>query len=139
MISSADSLVGLGAGLTPSGDDFLGGMFFAHRVLRSVFPDLDFIDWQPLVGSYASRTNQISHTLLRDLSLGHAVAPLHGIINCLLSEAPTDEMYSLIIGLERLGHSTGWDLLTGLLAGLLSIHMPRHVSSSSLLTQAVQG
>ena len=117
----ADKLVGLGNGLTPSGDDFLGGMFFALNQLHAAYPESDFADYAIPLELYRSRTHLISYTLLSDLATGHAVAPLHDIINGLLGGEPFENIDYSVSQLTNIGHSTGWDLLTGLLVGLLPV------------------
>ncbi|HHZ61190.1 MAG TPA: DUF2877 domain-containing protein [Dehalococcoidia bacterium] len=62
-------LIGLGPGLTPSGDDFLGGMLFALWHLNSAYPsqfrhDTDSIG--NLLEYASSQTNQISYAILTD-------------------------------------------------------------------------
>ena len=116
----ADRLIGLGAGLTPSGDDFLGGMFFALHHLQAAYPDSDFADFHLPLESYRTRTHLISYTLLNDLAHGYAVAPLHLLVNGLLMGEPFENIYLYVTQLTSIGHSTGWDLLTGLLVGLLA-------------------
>jgi hypothetical protein len=123
--SFADKFIGLGAGLTPSGDDFLGGMFFAIHQLRAAYPDNDFVDYAIPLEPYRSRTHVISYTLLDDLANGYAVAPLHQFINGLLSGDSFENIDPFVLQLTSMGHSTGWDLLTGLLVGLLAAD-PHH-------------
>ena len=41
---NTDALIGLGAGLTPSGDDFLGGLSFCLHTLQNIYPEFSFID-----------------------------------------------------------------------------------------------
>lgn len=117
---NADALIGLGAGLTPSGDDFLGGLLFAVTILQAAYPDSSFLKHSIPIEAYRSRTHLIGFTLLRDLASGQAVAPLHRIINDLLSGEPLESLYPFIRQLTQIGHSTGWDMLAGLLTGLLS-------------------
>ena len=116
---NADALIGLGAGLTPSGDDFLGGWLFAVKTLQAAYPGLNFSPYRIPVEIYRSRTHVISFTLLKDLASGQAIGPLHHIINGLLAGEPLDSIDSSIPQLTQIGHSTGWDMLTGLLTGLL--------------------
>jgi hypothetical protein len=120
--SIADKLIGLGTGLTPSGDDFLGGMSFAVHHLQAVYPDFDFKDYKLQIESYRSRTPLISFILLKDHADGHAIEPLHHIINGILSGESYESASPSVSQLTRIGHSTGWDLLTGLLTGLLSTY-----------------
>jgi hypothetical protein len=117
--SIADKLIGLGTGLTPSGDDFLGGMFFALHQLQAAYPDSDFADFHLPLESYRTRTHLISYTLLNDLAHGYAVAPLHLLGNGLLMGEPFENIYLYVTQLTSIGHSTGWELVTGLLTGLL--------------------
>ena len=113
-----DALIGLGAGLTPSGDDFLGGLLFAIKNIQTVYLDLNF-DCAISIEPYGSQTNLISFTLLRDLASGHAIAPMQHIINGLLADESLDSIYPSFSKLTQVGHSTGWDMLTGMLVGLL--------------------
>jgi hypothetical protein len=115
---NADALVGLGAGLTPSGDDFLGGWLFAVKNLQAAYPNLNLIDHSISVDTYHSRTHVISFTLLKDLAGGQAIAPLHHIINNLLSGEPRENIHPHVSQLTHIGHSTGWDLAAGLLTGM---------------------
>jgi hypothetical protein len=114
-----DALVGLGAGLTPSGDDFLGGLMFGANVLRAAYPNARFFDLAVPSETYRSRTHPISWALLDDHTKGHAIAPLHLIVNGILVGASIAEIRPAVHQLVRVGHSTGWDMLAGLFAGLL--------------------
>ena len=116
---SADRLIGLGSGLTPSGDDFLGGLFFTLTTLQVAYPDLfQTADILP-IETYRSQTHLISFTLLKDLAGGHAVAPLHSLMLGILGGGALDDILPAVNQLTGIGHSTGWDLLTGMLAGFL--------------------
>jgi hypothetical protein len=117
---NADALIGLGSGLTPSGDDFLGGLLFAIKILQIAYPESNLIHPSIAVESYSSRTHLISFTLLQDHANGHSVESLHQIINGLLSRGSLKSIYLSFSQLIQVGHSTGWDLLTGLLVGLLA-------------------
>ncbi len=117
----AAGLVGLGAGLTPSGDDFLGGLFFAISVLRSAFPEIKNLQsWnlREFIRRSHSQTHVISYALLEDHAEGHGLEPLHGFANAVLSGQPVDQCLPLARMLAGVGHSTGWDVLTGFLTGM---------------------
>ena len=115
----ADKLIGLGTGLTPSGDDFVGGLSFAIHHLHSAYPDLNLTDYKLQIEPYRSRTPLISFTLLKDHASGNAIEPLHHIINGIFNGESFESISPSVSQLTRIGHSTGWDLLTGLLTGLL--------------------
>ena len=114
----ADALVGLGAGLTPSGDDFLGGMLFGAKALLTAYPDAGWADVALPIDTYRARTNLISLTLLTDHAEGHAIAPLHDIVSGILMGSCAESIRPALGQLLQVGHSTGWDMLVGLIAGL---------------------
>ncbi len=115
----AEALVGFGSGLTPSGDDFLGGLLFGVQTLRASYPSLDLPDAAIIGEAHRQRTNAISFSLLDDLARGHAVEPLHHVVNGILRGERPESLHPTILQLIGIGHSTGWDMLSGLLAGLL--------------------
>jgi hypothetical protein len=117
-------LVGLGPGLTPSGDDFLGGLLFAAHSLKTAYPQdfnwgeepvMDMIDW-------ASRqTHPISHAILRDHASGQGPEPLHDVVASLLNG---QDLGLTLEGAKRLigiGATSGWDILAGMLTGMLFV------------------
>jgi hypothetical protein len=121
-LDSAEGLVGLGSGLTPSGDDFLGGMFFIFNFLRinytaSFVFDLNRIS--EFIDRNKEKTNLISLTMLKDLANGQAPAPLYEFVNSLMDHQPIDSSINSASLMTQIGHSTGWDMLTGVLVGLL--------------------
>lgn len=105
-------LVGLGPGLTPSGDDFLGGMMVAlvaldrHDMASALFASLDL-----------SRTNRISIAHLKAAREGAASVPLHLAQNGVLS-GQTGSLPTLLAGLNLMGHRSGWDAFAGCCAVL---------------------
>jgi hypothetical protein len=131
-------LIGLGSGLTPSGDDFLGGMAFAIHILQSNYPDLDWPDFSSEVNYFQPRTHPISFALLSDLVHGHAITPLHQIMNDLLCGQSFNYLQPYIYQLTSIGHSTGWDLLAGLLTGLLTTSQCNHLNSSFNLDHKIE-
>jgi hypothetical protein len=121
VLEHAADLVGLGDGLTPSGDDFLSGFFFCIHLLRHVYPEtLDFTTWNysDFIHDCKPLTNLISFTLLKDHAGGHTLEPLHRFANALLEGHSVDHLLPFAGELITVGHSTGWDLLTGFLAGM---------------------
>lgn len=107
-------LIGLGPGLTPSGDDFLGGMMVALGGLdrldmaSALFASLDL-----------SRTNRISIAHLKAAREGAAAAPLHHALNGVL-HGHVETLPSLLGALNLMGHSSGRDAFAGCCAVLRS-------------------
>lgn len=117
------ALIGLGQGLTPSGDDFLGGMLFAANNLKSAYPGT--IDWKQksiddLLAWARAKTNAISYAILRDHAAGQSVDALHDLTNALLIGKQLDELGTLVRRLIGIGNTSGWDMLAGAMMGLLA-------------------
>jgi hypothetical protein len=122
VLRPAQALIGLGEGLTPSGDDFLGGMFFGWYLLSCAYPQFVYLGLDIFPGwidSFRSNTNLISFNLLKDNALGQAPEPLNLFGITLLTDQSMDRSVLAASELMSLGHSTGWDMLTGFLVGML--------------------
>lgn len=116
--AAALRLLGLGHGLTPSGDDFLGALLFTlrHAPVRA---------WQARMPGLHSRlaaaaseaTNPISAALLHDMMAGSSYRALHDLLDALHRGQPetvSDTVHSLL----AVGASSGADLLAGVLLAL---------------------
>jgi hypothetical protein len=91
---------------------------------------LDSSEQALFIESAKQRTHLISFTLLKDLTNGQAVEPLHELIRSVLSDQPPESIRPASC-LTQIGHSTGWDLLTGALTGLLlTFRNPDSIDSS---------
>jgi uncharacterized protein DUF2877 len=117
---AALALLGLGGGLTPSGDDFVGAALFARHLLAAAGLG-DAPGWRRLARAVtdaaATRTHPISAALLGDLAHGGGHAPLHDLVAA-LAAGEAARARPAAAALVRLGHSSGWDMLAGLGAGL---------------------
>jgi hypothetical protein len=130
-------LVGLGPGLTPSGDDFLGGLLFTTRSLKMAYPGDFHWEEQPitdLINWARARTNSISYAIFSDLALGHGPEPLHDLIRSLLQGEDPGKVIAGITRLLRIGHISGWDILAGVLTGMLLVE--GKVNNSSIAHRA---
>ena len=119
---AAKSLLGAGPGLTPAGDDYVGGAFFARTVLARAGA-ADGPAWRAAAADVldAARraTHPISAALLADLLAGEAWAPLHDLVEAWSTAAPLGEVVAAAKRLVAIGHSSGWDILAGVVAGTL--------------------
>lgn len=117
---AATHLIGLGPGLTPAGDDYIGGMFFARTTLGPAEARGRWRAAGEVVGAHAHRaTHPISAVLLADLVAGRGHAPLHDLAHRLATGAPTSATLDAARRLARIGHSSGWDIMAGLIAALV--------------------
>ncbi len=122
VVAVGRELVGLGPGLTPSGDDFLGGLLFVVYHLQAAYPgqfgsEPSIVD--DLLGWADGRTHRISLTILRDHAAGLGAEPLHRLIGAILRDEASAQVSSAIADLLRIGSASGADMLAGAVAGLL--------------------
>lgn len=110
-----DDLIGLGPGLTPSGDDFLGGVMMTLRALGRV--DISDCIWSVAEPCAAKNSNPISLSHLRAASQGSGSETLHLAIAALLS-ADREVIRQAADRLDGIGHSSGWDTMTGVVLTL---------------------
>jgi uncharacterized protein DUF2877 len=104
--NEAEQLIGLGPGLTPSGDDYFGGMLVALRLAgRGVQADGL---WRWLQPRLKERTSAISAAHLAAAAAGEAHEALHDVLNGNLN----------LDALNEVGHTSGWDALAGAVAVL---------------------
>jgi hypothetical protein len=103
-------LLGLGPGLTPSGDDVLCGALVA----------LHAVGWADASGRLAraidqaapAATSPLSGAFLRAAAEGLGAEPLHETI-CGLLSGRSAALARHLDALDRIGHTSGWDALTG--------------------------
>ena len=97
----AEQLIGLGPGLTPSGDDYLGGMLVALRRTRRAMQAEGL--WRWLQPRLRERTSAISAAHLAAAAAGEGHEALHSVLD---GELDLD-------ALDAVGHTSGWDALAG--------------------------
>lgn len=112
-------LLGLGHGLTPSGDDLLGGIFFVWA--RTAYPD--WLGGHDALKANISKacgqaTNPISHALLQSNMNGASYGQLHDALDA-LAAAKVPAILASMQALWQLGSSSGADLLAGMLLALV--------------------
>jgi hypothetical protein len=107
----AQALIGLGPGLTPSGDDYLGGVLIAlHQFGRKPQAQSLWRWLKPRLG----RTSDISGAHLEAAAAGEGHEALHRCIELLCTIAPSWD--GALTALDHVGHCSGWDSLAGVAA-----------------------
>ena len=106
-------LLGLGPGLTPSGDDFIAGMMIALHGLGEI-AKAELI-WQAATTQAATSTNPISYAHLQSASAGYGSAALHNAIAMIVCGRMV-EIQPAITRAASIGHTSGWDALAGAVA-----------------------
>ncbi len=110
-----EKLSGLGPGLTPSGDDYLGGVLLAlhalgeHHLCRRL--------WQSVQQYFETNGNIISQAHMRNAACGMGSAAIHRTIKAILSGEP-HAIGTAVDGVANVGHSSGWDTMLGIIATL---------------------
>ena len=112
-------LVGLGPGLTPSGDDLLGGMLVALRAMQNTASLFSVDALADCVTRHAAaETTRISAAMLEQSAKGYGSAAQHRLLGCLLGVDTRPDTVNAALDLIRTGHTSGWDALAGILLGI---------------------
>jgi uncharacterized protein DUF2877 len=100
-------IVGLGPGLTPSGDDVMIG---ALAMLDALNERDAHASLAHAINAIApGQTSPLSHCFLRAAAAGHISERFHTIVSCVI----TGDVDHAIATARTIGHSSGWDMLTG--------------------------
>ena len=127
--ASARRLVGLGPGLTPSGDDFWCGVMIALRavgcsdILRKVS--------DAVLKLAEERTNKISRAHMACAARSQGAQALHETISA-MGVADEARLRSALRALDKLGHTSGWDSLAGVVCVLESVGVMEGLPDSGM-------
>jgi len=111
-------LLGLGPGLTPSGDDCLAGALVALQAIGKA--EAAGRLWDSLRGAAGGRTHAISRAHLAAAAAGEAHEALHLCIEQLFGEGDA-QWHGALACLQGVGHCSGWDGLAGAAAVARSV------------------
>jgi hypothetical protein len=107
---SLAGLLGLGPGLTPSGDDYVGGMMIAARCIGEA----------AACGRLWKGVRPLAERLGNPITLAHLAAASEGIGNIRFHRAinaivtgQSDRLGTVIAGIDTIGHGSGWDAMAG--------------------------
>jgi len=109
-------MVGLGEGLTPAGDDILGGYLYTMRTVSAAHCTTLDVDWDGVIAwlrSVARRTNPISGRMLVDHARGVAGALLAEFIGGALEGVQGARLARSALDVAGIGGSSGRSLLAG--------------------------
>ena len=119
-VEVAESLVGLGPGLTPSGDSMISGLLLALRLLGGATPGgtkaVWLADWLgAAVTCYAEqRTTALAATLLHCAARGQAAEEVSAVLRAFAGQKPVEPAARRLL---TAGRATGAELTWGLIAG----------------------
>ena len=104
---AVEKLLGLGFGLTPSGDDFVAGIIAIMNLIGK-----SAVRFRTIIEAY---DNPFSRTMLIDALEGHYSFPLYSLIRSIADDSVSEND---ITNLLRVGHTSGYDTLAGIYYGL---------------------
>jgi hypothetical protein len=114
--AAAERLLGLGEGLTPSGDDVLTGLAFV-----SAHPGFGLTSLlTPLRAAAATaerRTTQLSEVTLRAALSGRGRRRMHDLIDAVIAGEEND-LRTAVSRTAEIGHTSGHDILAGIRLGM---------------------
>jgi hypothetical protein len=116
-LAAITDLIGLGPGLTPSGDDFLAGALalldaLAERKAHAALA-------RATAAIPRGLTSALSECLLKTAAAGHIGENLGHAVSAVVSGMPG----KAIAAIRRIGHSSGWDAMAGILTTLHVVAM----------------
>lgn len=116
---AAQKIIGLGVGLTPSGDDLLlGFMAGLHATGNDRQDRLAFIKiFGDEILALSNRTNEISHTYLYHAVRGEFSSSIVAVVES-IRDGEEEKFLTRLDNAMQVGHSSGMDAVTGLLIGL---------------------
>ena len=120
--SSLNALIGLGAGLTPSGDDLLVGYLAGLWCTVRDRPErLQFVsDLGKEINRLSQQTTDISRTYLYHASRGQVSSRLADLAEKICQGEKSDRLFAAAKSAMQVGHTSGLDTVTGLLIGLVA-------------------
>jgi hypothetical protein len=110
-------LAGLGAGLTPSGDDFIMGAIYAAWIIHP--PEVASVLAQDIANTAAPLTTSLSAAWLRSASRGEAGILWHELFEALVS-ADSTHVQEAIGNILAVGETSGADALAGFISLFMS-------------------
>ena len=111
---------GVGFGLTPGGDDFIGGLLLALHCGQKIFRR-DFAPAIRAAYTLAVGRNPFSNMLLAQASQGRAIAKIKDLLAALVGGGEND-VDRCAKELRSIGYSSGIDFGTGLLLALQKLN-----------------
>lgn len=119
-ISAVEGLIGLGSGLTPSGDDLLVGYLAGLWCTAQARSErMQYISsFGETIISLSSKTNDISRTYLYHAAQGQVSSRLANLAEAISQGMNHERLSKIAEASFKVGHTSGMDAVTGLLIGL---------------------
>ncbi|HEX9388188.1 MAG TPA: DUF2877 domain-containing protein [Anaerolineales bacterium] len=120
--TAISALIGLGSGLTPSGDDLLVGyMAGLWSTVREKSERAQFIlSLGKRIIRLSQKTNDISRTYLYHAVRGQVSSRLANLAEAICRGEDPEHLLDIAETAMKVGHTSGMDAVTGMLAGLIA-------------------
>jgi len=120
-LKGVDKLIGLGPGLTPSGDDLLTGVMGSGVFYSLAFPaisrEVECLNSEIAARAF-KRTTVFGQMMLSDASRGEVVQSLGGLLQTLLCGKEAGSLFRKARRVMAIGESSGKDILAGVILGM---------------------
>ena len=112
-VAAAQNLIGLGAGLTPSGDDFLSGMALGIARFSKNLPILSkYLPWfEEIIPIFERKTTLLSSELFNVSLLGSADERIIGAFDSVMRKKLI--MDQVVLPISKWGSSSGFEMMSG--------------------------
>jgi hypothetical protein len=139
-IEAARKMIGLGPGVTPSGDDVLIGFLAGlYSTVGNEQARLAFIQaFGDSLSSLSMETNEISRTYLYHAIHGQFSSSMIALLDALKDGKEEQLLYAARAAMH-VGHSSGTDSVTGLLMGLAVWNRQNYLPSQALTVAPANG
>lgn len=125
--AAVHGLLGLGPGLTPSGDDLLAGLVVALRAAGA--SEATAAMAQFIADAPPDATTVLSRGWLAAAAEGLPVEALADLIRAVLA-GETSGFADALDRIDGMGHTSGWDMLAGATMGLAAVAAARNTPST---------
>jgi hypothetical protein len=115
MAEELSRLIGLGPGLTPSGDDFLAGIVMGLFKMEKQDEAASLAHY--FYRSARGRVSEISLAFYRALAEGLVAEPYYQLLEA-VGRGDSGELDSLVKRVGHLGGTSGWDSIAGIIFGI---------------------
>ena len=116
-VQNAKKLIGLGQGLTPSGDDFLVGLLLAFSISRK--DNFSEKEWgKQVVKESKKNTNIIIYSAIKYAAIGKTRETIAVFIETLVQAQTDNQVKQALSTVMKIGSSSGTEMAWGILNGL---------------------
>jgi len=114
------NIIGFGAGLTPSMDDFISGLMISRIYLHDYLNkdvNLCYKFNEQMINKIGQKTTKVSEEMLKLSSKGEVNEQLRNLVLSLISNATIEELVHNLEAVSSFGETSGTDIISGIYIG----------------------